>query len=214
MADEEKGAFETAFDKITSRIGEEPPEGAKGKKVDYDRFFDANQRAKGAVTGLGDLKKLHTSTVADLNTKHNNEIKALKETTATTVGQLQAGHAEDLIFSGAGVDAVGRGVIRTAWQAQPEATRPKSSALWYQEQQEAVKAHTEDPDKNKAPEFHPSVAPLFQVSEKVDEKDTGSQQRRRAPGPGGKPRKGTAQAAARGKGRLAMAKAIREDRGY
>lgn len=201
--------FKAAFEGIMDRIGKEPPEGTKGK-VDYERFFNANQRAKGAVAGLEALEKLHDKFVTDTATAHQAEIKGLNETTAKTVGGLQAKHSEDLIFAGTGVDELGRSVIRTAYQAEPEATRPKSAALWYQVQLGAVKAHKEDPDKNEAPKLHPSIAAIMTPAAKEGKKE----EKRRAPGPGRRPASGDLVANARGKGRKAMEEAIRKDRGY
>lgn len=175
-----------------------------GRAVPYDRFQRVNARRTEAERGLAALAE----EIKAARAGHADEMKKAREGWALEVTRLQSRHAEDLGL--ADLDDIGRSTVRTAWAAQPEATRPKSALEWWRAVKAAHAAHHADPEKAPAPEVHATVAALLPRPTV-----TPAVQTRQQPAPRrGAPRQQGASAVddARGQGRAAMLAAMAKDR--
>lgn len=193
----------------TPTPGSDDDDARPGKPVPYERFFAVNQRMKAAEEGLSAAK----TQVQGIEAGYKAKEAALKAEFGTQIAGMETRHREDLAFTSAGIDSLGRASIRNAWQAIPEANRPKTSHDYWTGIVAAQKAHAEDPEKNTAPELHPTLIRLLPKFE--PKQPAGKQSQGRAAPARGVPRTdaSASRADARGKGRAAMLQAIRSEKG-
>ncbi len=104
--------------------------------------------------------------VSSLTDGYKSSLTKLQADTAEQVTGIQSRHNEDIGLIGAGFkDPIDRQTLRTAFEAQPKATRGKDAGEWWQMQAAAHAAHLKDPKNVAAPSIPKPLTPYMPVPE-------------------------------------------------
>ena len=160
----------TLADKIARALGRNPATGdeddgddyGRGRSVPRERLNREIDRRKRLEA---DLAELQTS-LQTLQDGYTSQIEAFKAATAEQVKGLGQRHAEDIALIDAGLtDAMGRQVVRQAWEAAPKDARGRSPAEWWGQTLEAHRAHLADPETAAAPTVPRPLTPYLPAAE-------------------------------------------------
>lgn len=154
MSDDPNTLAERVSRAVASALSRQPSndydDEPSGRSIPYDRFRSVVDQRNQAREELTELSRQ----LEGLQQAYDNQLATLKSQTASEVASLAQRHSEDLALNDAGIrDSLGRGAVRQAWEAQPEAARGKSPAEWWRTQLDAFQAHQANPDEAPAVEI-------------------------------------------------------------
>lgn len=140
--------------------------GRRPRSVPYDRLQREIDKRRQLEADLADLG----ARFEQLQTGYQGRIGELQASTAEQLKAIGTRHAEDIALIDAGLtDAMGRQVVRQAWESMPKEGRSKSPAAWWQSTLEAHAAHLADPEQAAAPNVPRPLTPYLPAPEPAPE---------------------------------------------